>query len=334
MDKRHILCPLPALLLLIALAMACGSGSDVPPEPTRTVALVRSPAPTATPLPMEPTHTPTPVQTPQADIPIDELWEELSFFPGAGGDDCGPAPAQLPSVMLEYRFLASDADNRVICLWGFPLDEQITVSFYAPNGDLLVSGDFIVYKHLVFQIHPGSVRELVGSGDLWSGGSVLGIDTAWPATLPREGRVTAVSASAHAESPFDLGLRGDKPRVRVLPTSWENGGDPFILDGRFTFSPGDEAAILGTGFEPNNRFPLGIYWGGGSQGPAGELILSKVISTDDQGNFHMRIQIDPVYPEAIYYVVVVSAPPDSDCFRPIDVYLEACIGPLGHFRVR
>jgi hypothetical protein len=375
MDRRHIPLIALALLLLIPLTTTCDSKGATPPRPTSTWPPVLSPEPTNTlvlrstatasvptqvgrpspepepsntSVPREPTDTPMPIQTPQVDTQIHGLFEEV-YFSGAGGavSECmwwvelqQPEP---PAVGLTYGRRAH-GDTRVICLWGFSLYEQVTVSFYAPNGDLLISGDFIADKeNTVFQILPGGIREAVGwierlpESNAYENKDVIGIDVAWPVILPAEGHISAVSASAYAEAPLHVGLR----RVSVLPAAWEDIDDFFGLDGCFAFSAGDEALILGTGFEPNSSLPLGVYLVRNEVFDPGRLVLSEIVNTNDQGDFSMSIQIEQVEssdPAECYYVLIVATDPGENVFCPTEeedilFYPNCSIGPLACFQV-
>jgi hypothetical protein len=302
MNKKSYYLFFFALIVPIIATSACSSsGSDgrerATAAPTRTRAIV--PTATVPRVADVPTHTPMPVQTPQEDTLL-ELFEEAYFIgKGGGGWECWEWHREQQPESPAVGFLSDR-----VCLLGFPLEEQITVSFYAPDGDLLVSGDFITDRGTVFQIHPGDVREEVG----WTEkaydekNDIISIRVTWPVILPAEGYIRALSASAYAEGLFNVGLSP----VSVLPAAWENGTNIFGLYYGFVFSSGDEAVIVGTDFEPNNSFPLGIYLEN-----SGGLVLSEVVTTDNQGNFYMRIQIEPSDPAGVYCVLVVTTAPEG-----------------------
>jgi hypothetical protein len=102
--------------------------------------------------------------------------------------------------------------------------------------------------------------------------------------------------------------------------------------------------IFGTGFEPDNSFPLGVYSDDPTQYEASKLVLSEFVNTDDQGDFSMLIQIEPsdvdAYGVLRYHVLAVTtAPSEQDpwCHQEPeedDTYsYQACrIGPLACFQ--
>jgi hypothetical protein len=350
MSKRNHCLAVLALSMLAVVTLTCGPGEGdtegktaAVPTPTQAIVPTRTQAivPTATVprVTAVPTHTPVPVQTPQEDALLDELFEE-AYFIGCGGgsnpcwDWLSEQQPELPAVGLAHSMVGSD-DDMVICLLGFPFDEQITVSFYAPDGDLLVSGDFITDRGTAFQIHPGDVWEEVGWAETSDDAHVdiISIRVAWLAILPAEGYIRAISASAYAEGSFDVGL----PRVSVLPTSWENSADIFGSTGRFPLWTGDEAVIAGAGFEPEKSVPLGVYLERSTYYPeeSGRLLLSEIVTTDDEGNFYMLIQIEPSDPAGYYCVlVVITAPEGEHCFHG-DVFdgMNCYAGPITCFTV-
>jgi hypothetical protein len=150
MDRRPFLSTV--LALLTALTTACGCGGRAVPRPANTRAPPPAPEPTDTPVAVEPTNTadsdqppprPQPTSTPMEEtVALTELKEELFYGGGGGGGGPGCWDYFLYSVGLSIEDLPAtevivpgSPENVMLCLYGFPLDEVITVGLVAPNGD-------------------------------------------------------------------------------------------------------------------------------------------------------------------------------------------------------
>jgi uncharacterized protein YfaS (alpha-2-macroglobulin family) len=90
--------------------------------------------------------------------------------------------------------------------------------------------------------------------------------------------------------------------------------------------------IIGAGFEPKRSVPLGIYLGT----TPGRLILSKIATTDAQGNFGVSARIEPSDPTGFYRVLVVTTDPDGGhCFVEDALNVTECYsGPTACFQVQ
>jgi hypothetical protein len=292
-----------ALIVLLATCPGCGSrgadsGGQSPtkivqtqdtPIPTRTL---QEPAVTPRPGPTDiPTPRPEPTDTPEAEPElVVGLKEEIFFEPGGGGppsvcgtpEDGSPLPALTISDWLP--------ESLEICVYGFPLGEEVTVELYAPAGK-----------------HVGSESQDV-KAEL-EGRTIFTVDLWWPVGMVAgPWRVVARSASDSVESTFEIGRPVD-PASSTMP---EGDINPFETHYCNEYTAGEAVVIRGANLEPNGQLRLGIYWFTGNSDDRGLSILSLVreetVTTDAHGDFSTTVFVGASDPSGVYSVVPVTDP--------------------------
>lgn len=321
-NQRHHYLALFALIVLIIAAPACGPGKGhTEDQVATTVAQTAEAVPSAT----VPQLGSAPTDTSEADDPtpeleiVAELKKEL-YFGGTGGGGwafCEPPP-DTDSPAVEISTLGYESR---ICLFGFPLDERITVDLHAPNGDVY-SADFWVVAEVdsltlvraylsntdeppEASAAPGDVYEGVG------GVTVIQAYLSWPIGLPiGDWHALVHSASAQAVTSFTSVVESysDRPRIHTWPDSDIHPFENHYCD---SYSAGERVAILGTNLEANEDLVLAIYhaeedpsrfvWGA----PA-FLVYSEMVTTDDRGNFRTSLRDESTDPAGWYAVIVVT----------------------------
>jgi hypothetical protein len=306
------------LITLIVVALACSpSAGDTedriatavaqtltagPSLTTLSVSEVSTDDPKAEQLSPEPDPTDTPIEWPGT---IEGLKEEL-FIAGFGGGeprcDVIPTPPKpdLPAIRGADRLL----DRGALCLFGFPVDEEISIDLYAPTGDYISSHAFAV--------------DDLDPWDLWEtdGVSVIRVFLWWPAGMPTgEWYAAARSVSTYVEGPFAVEAR-DGPAISTVPDLDLN---PFENRGCDSYSADEEVTILGVNFQANKDLPLGIYYETQEESDGLSivaLVRGKIVTTDTQGNFSTSFRVGASDPNGTYYVIAVINP-DSDIAWPV-----------------
>jgi len=227
------------------------------------------------------------------------LREEIYFVPGGGGwDSClMPPPPDLPAIMEEpYPPIGEEG---TLCLFGFPLGEEITVELHTPDGEYV--------GHDVFQEEGWEVDGVpVSMVDLW-----------WPAGLPAgEWHIVAQSPSAHAEGTFEIVYRD-----QLISTVPEGGINPFENHTCDSYRAGERVFINGARFDPNAAVPLAIYHETQKVNEKGftigELVYSQMVTADSRGYFQTVIGIESSDPSG-YYRIVVARDPAAESYSSIE----------------
>ncbi|MEK7276410.1 MAG: sugar-binding protein [Chloroflexota bacterium] len=341
MIKQHRLPPSLHLLALAAAALACGSvgpATSKPPDSANTI--------TATPGPGElffspgGTATASATRTPGASA---TLKSEL-FFGGYGGggsticDNAWPdLGAHLPAVGGLFYFSTDDLSALRIgslCLYGFPFDDEITITLSMPTGEVVSSGKFMVEK---ISNYGGSGYDEYNLAQTWppdapgSSGfvsptlldgtpvSIIEVGVVWPANFPNAGVVVAESASAQAAAEISVGT----PRLTTLVPGAAGGINVFDLSSP-CYSDSGAVDLYGTGFDHDSDVPFGFYFSE-EDADVFALVRSITVAADADGNFHTSLSwpLDPSDPAGQYSVIaVVNAETDNGyaagprlCFR-------------------
>ena len=328
--RMYRLFSIPLLVVMVSLACSLSSQptTEAPPQVPSEVPQGGGEVPplsatdTATPVePQTPTEAPPqatviegPTATPGAfpTVASGVLKEQL-FYGGMGsggedGDLCEdliPEPGnELPIIVPEGR---SDymgmLETHTFCIFGFPLDEEVTMTVHGPDGTLM--GEGILHVNSA-EIENGVRRldETIGEW-LWIGEAqvVDGIPTArlyiWvPLGLPYgKWRLSFETPSMSFEGQFD-NMPPEGIAVSVLP---EGEFDMFPAFGCEQFGPDETLYIFGHGFEPHTALPLGVYvdadWGDSV------LVDSLSVPTGEEGEFAAWVSIKESYPEGYYHII-------------------------------
>jgi hypothetical protein len=280
------------------------------------------PSATVPPLGSAPTDTPQADQpTPELEI-VAELKKEL-YFGGTGGGGwafCEPPPdSELPAVEI-----STVAYESRICLFGFPLDERITVDLHAPNGDVYsavfwvvgeVDSVTLVRAYLSNTDEPPEAS--AAPGEVYEGvdgATVIQAYLSWPIGLPIgdwHAVVSSTSAQAFASFTSVLEPYSDGPRIHTWPDI-----DIHPFENRYcdSYSVGERVAILGTNLGPNEDLVLAIYHAERDPAPLDPpafLVYSEMVTTDDRGNFRTSLR-DESTDSAGWYGVIVVTDPDNE----------------------
>ncbi len=364
------------LLALLAALWACGEITPQPDpvQPTPVPPSTPPPVAAATPLtdippntapppeivtlgettePLPPTATPpalplseTPV-TPVANIKP-ELLEEL-FFTGAGGGFSCDGPVYLEPNHPEISFGTNIINQFTFCFFDFPINEQVRIQLFAPDGVELASGEFFVSGAQVFWIRADGSFEDVGffcrKDEVCAGSK----DFFTVVDIPRRSnasRIVASSQTAYAELQFEV-----NPWIATWSGGASNSMDLFRLDVApcATVSAQSDLVITGGGFEPNAKVPLGIYAWVEHYEPFGarvhydvwDLVYSQMAEADEWGQLNLTTKFNPARQASAYTVIAVldavseklgSAGP-NDCIEVADSLVGPPITLIGQHRV-
>ena len=336
--RKYRLIFIPLLVLMISLACSLPSqptteaptqvpsevplgGGEVPsPSATDTATPVEPQAPTEAPPQATVTASPTAIPEAFPTVASGVLKEQL-FYGGMGGggdegdlcEDVFPEPgSELPIIVPEGRSDYSGMlETHTVCIFGFPFDEDITMTVHAPDGKLI--GEGLLHVNTA-EIENGVRRWDEDLGDwLWIGEAqvVEGIPTArlylWvPMGLPYgKWNLSFETPNTSFGGPFD-NTPPEGMAVSILP---EGTFDMFPEFGCEHFGPDEIVYIYGHGFEPHTALPLGVYvdadWGDTV------LVDSLSVPTGEYGEFAGWIKIKEAYPEGYFRIIPNEALQDD-----------------------
>lgn len=280
------------MLLLVALMWTAGCDGEL-----------QAPSASDTPSSTN-TRTPTPSAT-QLLLAIEDLKEEL-LFSGGGGDGapCPPQPegVEPPAVTGKWNH-----SSGFICLYGFPPGESIQVQLLDPAGK--------VYGPQIFLDENSYQTEKVIQIMVW-----------FPGLPSGDLSVEAHSPSLDVNSQFKV-EEGSHPDISVVPASEI---DTFEGDGGLVwwianaYLSSEEIRVLGSGFPPGSRLPLGIYKSQPAQLPS-TLAYGQDVSIDDQGRFDTTILLEPFASIGAHCAVVIMDPEyQPSTLSPSDLGANQC----------
>jgi LysM repeat protein len=249
------------------------------------------------------------------------------FFSGGGGgpNECYDTPTGILPVLEVEGLAAFRGDQLILCAYGFPNDEDLTIIFYTDRATigtdvLRVTSDNNGGGSIA------SVKSGAAAGYVYPGTSNLALFPWWPLDVPDPVYVQVNSASKVARQV----IRSDQlgPRAGFLQTA---GYAPFAerFPPRKTCSevtPGATLWFLGAGFKPELQIPIGLYVV--SEIPANNLGMTVTLSAagqtvvDGAGRFQYPISITPIDRPGAYYAMAVTNPienqtwldPQTDCY--------------------
>jgi hypothetical protein len=233
------------------------------------------------------------------------LHRELYFNSGGGTpSSCGGYPiASVPGFRLGEVW----HDFANFCLFGLPLDEPIDLRLYGPDGRRLGS--------LVFE---AIVDAGIGTHSLISADGLVGV--AWASEEMTRMEIdiyiseampygtwyaVADSPTVHIEDYFEV-VSERRYRYSIGPDKTYN---PFDFPTN-RYHPGDRIVISGASFDSQQTVPLGIYYTGDTDLPAGhtgELVYSTLVTADDNGTFSLKLNLGANMLPGFYHVVLATS---------------------------
>ena len=197
------------------------------------------------------------------------------------------------------------------CIYGFPLDQQVYISVYAPDGTFMGDG--------LFMVDSGDLQNGVRllndkSGNwAWSGDAEIIEEIPsvrlllWmPAGLPTgTWKMVLFTTERSVEETFENPF-AENMRISTLPEGEIDLMPPYPCS---TFNPGESVNIYGAGFDSEMTLPLGVYVDSGN----GELTLmdSLMVSSDENGDFTAWLEVNEAFPAGTYSIVPIQAVEES-----------------------
>ena len=326
----HWLITVPLLVVMVSLACSLPSQptteaqpqvpSDIPqvsgevPPPSATDTATPEEPQAPTEAPPEATLTEQPTSTPGAfpTVASGVLKEQL-FYGGMGGggdegdlcEDLFPEPgSELPITIPEGRsdFMGM-LETHTFCIFGFPFDEDITMTVQGPDGTVI--------SESLLHVNSAEIENGVRRLDenlrewLWIGeaqvvdGIPIGRLYLWvPLGLPYGEWFLTFEIPGTV---FGGTFENKPPEGMAISLIPEGAFNMFPAFGCETFGPDETLKIYGHGFEPNTALPLGVYVD--SDWADSVLVDSLAVPTGEQGEFAAWIRIKDSYPEGYYRII-------------------------------
>jgi hypothetical protein len=219
---------------------------------------------------------------------------------GNGCVCCEPPPGvELPAIEV----LASGDLFVLLCLWGFPMDEEVIVELYDPTGEAVASNALVIDAEQL----GASVREV----EFCSAGLPTG-----------EWLAVAKTPTRRVEQPLQVQVYASEyPSIHTRPAPGASvsrwAGCPQV-----EYSVGAHLIIVGDNLPPGQDLALGIYEVGGT------LVNAMWVTPDGLGHFEAPLEIDSTY-DSGYYFAVILLDEESDC---TDLFDQSCV--KGGFTVK
>jgi LysM repeat protein len=224
------------------------------------------------------------------------LKDEISYDPG-GPNDLEPCP---PPASGEITLSPRVRDTYELCVYGFPLNEQITLKLMAPDGHFVDSKEFQVLEKL---------------GDI----TIVRIPLWMPVGVPI-GSWTAKAQLVNNENvsvtrPFNI-ERIIKPAINTMPEGEISPLKPETQKcGHYSYSPTSRIVIRGANYTPNAQLPLAFYLFPQNTGKL-QLNSAEFIETDGQGDFSTVINIDET--DIGHHLVILAVDPNNGDYHRVD----------------
>lgn len=232
---------------------------------------------------------------------LSTLRDELFFSPGGGiPTSCtlifeNEYPPTRPTFLLGSVF----ADFANFCLFGLPLDEIIELALYDPGLQFLGS---LTFRAVENPDDSPPYNLISGDGDTVGSAWVIDGVTVMETFITMSGgtpfgqwHAVADSATAHREGAVTVETQNRNWYV-VGP---QEGYDPFGAVP--PVRAGDIVVVTGTGFDPGQIIPMGVYY---VTGETGTVVYSQLITIAANGRFSLRLVIEDSDPPGIYQVVL------------------------------
>ena len=239
--------------------------------------------------------------------------KEQLFYGGMGGggdegdlcEDLFPEPgSELPITIPEGRsdFMGM-LETHTFCIFGFPFDEDITMTVQGPDGTVI--------SESLLHVNSAEIENGVRRLDenlrewLWIGeaqvvdGIPIGRLYLWvPLGLPYGEWFLTFEIPGTV---FGGTFENKPPEGMAISLIPEGAFNMFPAFGCETFGPDETLKIYGHGFEPNTALPLGVYVD--SDWADSVLVDSLAVPTGEQGEFAAWIRIKDLYPEGYYRII-------------------------------
>jgi hypothetical protein len=241
-------------------------------------------------------------------------------------DEAPPAGLGLPAVAGHMGFGSFAA----LCLYGFDLQEHITIQLHDPAGALVSTGSFqimpgedgsdVVYQHAPVPV----LSPIVGSADLGGSTSRARISLWLPVgvmlgTWRAQVNVGDETAEGHIEV-----MQREVSSISILHAGTI---DPFQRRYCPSLSTGDEVEARGAGFETHIDLTLGLYHTRMADGLAGlpvwgaqlHLLATQSVTVDDRGEFQTPLPV--LWSDPGSYLILASTYDPSKAFKilgPLD----------------
>lgn len=271
--------------------------------------------------------------TPEFNV-LDSLRKELAYGGGGGGggdqglqceEPASPPYSELPAIQGACRFRFCLSDEEYTCdediynlyIFGFPFDQAVQLELYDPSGKL-AGIDEIIVEGFDTEYNSGWLKSLSPNESYVSRGratsveevEVLIVDLWMPAWQPT-GVWNAIvrSENLSAKGSFTVQTQNRLPNIYVIPEFIPNPFDNYQI---YNFTAGQQFSILGTGFQSEGTYALGIYYITVKDGnSAAELDLGIPVTADEDGVFSSSIEIVGSDP-AGSYIAYVDLDPSYD----------------------
>jgi hypothetical protein len=215
-----------------------------------------------------------------------------------------------------------------ICLYGFALDEPISVDLFAPDGSS-DHGEFIAQQNTMFRTTvTGGLIPVGDAGQNPQGFNYMLIRFRVPAGQPTgTWNAVAQSQSVSASGEFSvsplfapaLGIypAADFTRFDVPPY------DPSVDWACSLDATGPAVRVIGEGFGSDQSLPVGVYYMR-PEAPTGTwtLVRGQLVTTDSLGGFQTDLPVEPSDVSGYYFANIPFDPASGsdrpgvfDCYR-------------------
>lgn len=233
---------------------------------------------------------------------LSTLHGELFFSSGGGfPTSCsGIFQSEYPSTRPNFLLGEVFGNFANFCLFGLPLDETIDLALYDPARQFLGSLTFQAEENPNSAFAP---YELISSAGDWvgmaweiDGVTVMEVEIWMSGATPfGEWYAVADSGTTHREGTVVV----DPQYPDWFAVGPQQGYDPF--GGAAPLRAGDIVVVTGSGFDPGQIVPLGVYY---LSGETGTLVYSQLVTIGSNGRFSLGLRIEDSDPAGEYQVIL------------------------------
>jgi LysM repeat protein len=236
----------------------------------------------------------------------ENLKQEIAF--DTGGENEVPVCANpTPGVSQQITISERLKDKYELCVYGFPVGEDVTVNLYAPDNHWVAGKNF----RIPAVANPQKKIRI----QLWM---PVGAPTgSWSATAQPVSNQTATTqptSTPPVKQSFSIS-QFTEPAINTMPKGEIN---PFEIEKECgLYSEGEEVVIRGTNIVHNGTLPIGIY----KQIPPDSSGKYRLISVQpavlSQGSFSISVTIQPSDASGLYWVIPVTNV-SQEAYDPFD----------------